>query len=422
MTNPSMIEEIIVVAIFVAGYAAIALEQRIGVSKAAIAVFMAFCCWIVALAEHFGRDQVLIAELDGSLLGVAQIVFYLIGAMAIVMIIDAHNGFWAITRLLRARSKAILLWKVALLSFLLSAVLDNVTTSIVMVTLLRRAVKAPEDRILLAGIVVIAANAGGAWTPIGDVTTSMLWIQGNVTSGPLIARLVLPSILSLVAPLIWLTPSMRGRLAELPAPEPGSPQTPADSTPVLLIGLGALILTPVLKSLLDLPPYLGTLAGLSILWIYTDLGHKTADEFRIPAILRRIDLSSILFFVGILLAVAALESSGALLALSRFVVGLFPNPASSIPVFGVLSSIVDNVPLTAAIIGMFDPAVYPPDTQLWLLTAFCVGTGGSLLIIGSAAGVMVMGLENLSFGVYLRRLTVPALVGYALGCGFLFLF
>ncbi|TFH03672.1 MAG: DUF2238 domain-containing protein, partial [Spirochaetales bacterium] len=380
-----MVMEILLVSgIFIVGYVLITLESRTGVNKAAVSILMAFLCWIVVLAEHIGRDQSALAQLDTSLVGIAQIVFFLLGAMAIVETIDAHNGFLVISRLLRTGNRQLLLWLVAGLTFLMSSVLDNVTTTIVMVTLLRKVLPDRQDRFTFAGMIVIAANAGGAWTPIGDVTTSMLWIGGQVSALGLIAKVGLPSIVALVIPLVWVSRGLRS--AQPAAPCPGALETTATpgSGVVLGIGLGALLLTPVLKATIDLPPYIGTLAGLSVLWAYTDLFRPDEERYQVPTVLRRIDQASLFFFIGILLAVGALESTGILARLATAAVQAFRSPEYTMPLFGIVSALVDNVPLTATAMGMFDLTLYPTDAPLWLLAAFCVGTGGSMLIIGSA--------------------------------------
>ena len=402
---------------FAIGYIAISLENKIKVNKAAIALLAAVFCWVFNFIEHFPADEASLHRLIEHLGEISQVIFFLMGAMTIVELIDSHGGFKIITGFIRTRDKRKLLWVVSIITFFLSSVLDNLTTSIVMVSLLRRLVHDRDDRMIFAGMVIIAANAGGAWSPIGDVTTTMLWIGGQVTTGKLMKLLIIPSLVSLFIPLLYFSFSIKQ------GAYPDSPQgtdSPAQygAKRVFSLGIGSLIFVPIFRAVTNLPPFMGVLLGLGIMWVLTDLIHyQKRDHLKVPSILTRIDFSSVLFFLGILLAVAALETAGILGSLALRMDHYFNNKDIIATVLGLLSAIIDNVPLTAATMGMYSLSSYPADSKLWEMIAYSVGTGGSILIIGSAAGVVVMGMEKISFGWYLKKVSLPVLIGYFLGIG-----
>ena len=406
--------------VFAVAYLAIALEHTIGINKSASALLGAGVLWTLwaVSSDHAGY---LSEDLSESLIGTAQIVFFLMGAMTIVEVIDTHGGFEVITSRIRARYLGTLLWIVCWVSFFLSAVLDNLTTTIVMVSLLRKLLPDRDQRLMCVAMVVIAANAGGAWSPIGDVTTTMLWVGGQISGAAVIPALLLPSLVNLLLPLSLMAYTMRGVAIESPA------DVQADGSLVLTtenerrlifwLGLCVLIAVPTFKSITHLPPFMGVLLGLGILWLIGDLlhGDKPAEQRQqldLSAALGKIDLSSIMFFTGILLAVAVLEHAEILKSLAAWLDAQVGSEALIILLIGMASALVDNVPLVAASMGMYDMHQYPMDSTLWHFLAYCAGTGGSILIIGSAAGVAAMGMERIGFGWYVRKISGLALVGY----------
>jgi Na+/H+ antiporter NhaD/arsenite permease-like protein len=409
----------LVAIIFVVGYAAIALEHSFKVNKAAAALLTGMLVWSVLMVGHVGVHDPERA-LNEHLSGIASILFFLLGAMTVVELMDAHAGFQVITDRITSSNKLVLFWIIGFITFFLSAALDNMTTAIVMCALLRKLLADRTDLWTFSGLVIIAANAGGAWSPIGDVTTIMLWIDGQVTAANIIAKLFLPSLVCLILPMIWLSPSMRGSITR---PDPGSGHntgvTRTQQYTVFLIGLFTLLGVPVFKQITHLPPFMGIMFGLGILWVYTEFIHARGIEERgqlqVTSILRRIDHSSILFFLGILVAVAGLETAGHLGMLAGWLDSHLGNIFAVNTAIGLLSAIVDNVPLVAAAQGMYPMSTYPQDHMFWELLALCAGTGGSILIIGSAAGVAVMGILGIEFGWYLRRMALPACIGYAGG-------
>jgi Na+/H+ antiporter NhaD/arsenite permease-like protein len=350
-------------------------------------------------------------------------VFFLMGAMTMVEIIDAHQGFEIITSRVRATNLARLLWIFASITFLLSAVLDNLTTTIVMVSMTRKILVDREDRLLFAAMIVIAANAGGAWSPMGDITTTMLWIGGQISSLAIVKALLLPSIANLIVPLLWISFVLRGRSVGIahPAVEPSArPVAEWERNLVFFAGSGLLILVPAFKTITHLPVFLVVLFSLAILWIISEVVHRNKNEeerARLTAAeaLKRIDAASIVFFLGILLAVAALEHAGILNALASWLGSTVGRLDAVVLLLGLASAVIDNVPLVAAAMGMYPLAEFPPDSFLWEFLAYCAGTGGSILIIGSAAGVAAMGLERIGFLWYARRISVVAFVGYLVG-------
>ena len=411
------------VIVFVLAYAAIALEHPLQVNKSATALVGAGLLWtIYALASS--DPQRVSNELGESVMGTAQIIFFLLGAMTIVEVVDAHNGFEVITQRIRTTQLSSLMWLVGIVTFFLSAILDNLTTTIVMVSLMRKLLAKHDDRLFFAGIIVIAANAGGAWTPIGDVTTTMLWIGGQITSWNIMRSVFLPSVISLLVPLTMTAYVLRGRPVEAPRADinedTGPVTTAFERNLMFYLGLGILVLVPVFKTLTHLPPFLGILFGLGILWLVGDLVHREKEDefkqrFTLAQALSRIDMSSLTFFVGILLAVATLEHAHILSALAQWLDAHIGRQDVIVVAIGLVSAIVDNVPLVAASMGMYDLKTHPTDSFLWEFLAYCAGTGGSILIIGSAAGVAAMGLEKIHFFWYVRKISGLALVGYLAG-------
>lgn len=501
--------------VFVVGYFAIVLEHWLKLNKSASALLMGVGCWTVHIAA--GDPSAVNAELGHHLGEIAQILFFLLAAMTIVEQVDAHDGFHSITSRVTTTSRRTLLFTIAVLTFLLSAILDNLTTAILMMTLVRRLVADEEDRMSYGAIIVVAANAGGAWSPIGDVTTTMLWVGQQITSTTTIRALLLPSLVSVVVPTLWMARRLEGSvrrpggarrdavraikeslveasptggftsitlpdeaaavgktLAQLnlrarteiavvtvardgggpaaPSPleplrggdvltlsgpserltqgldllitgEGPKPTTPAERRVILLTGVGVLLFVPVFKTLTHLPPVMGILLGLGVLWLVTEVVHKGKEDDRrshlsVGAALHRVDAQSILFFLGILLAIDALQAHGLLGQLAGWLDRTIGNVDLITIAIGVTSSVVDNVPLVAAAQGMYSLETFPTDHGFWLFLAYCAGTGGSILIIGSAAGIAVMGRQNISFGWYLRRVSLPALVGYGAGALF----
>lgn len=412
------------VLVFVVAYAAIALEHPLKINKSASALVGAGVLWtIYALLSG---DQHLVGEqLGESLMGTAQIVFFLMGAMAIVEVVDAHNGFEVITQRIRTTRLSTLMWLVGFVTFFLSAALDNLTTTIVMISLMRKLLAKREDRLFFAGIIVIAANSGGAWSPIGDVTTTMLWIGGQITALAIMKSVLLPALVSMVIPLAITAYVLRGQAVVAPVSAGhGSGIRTSDFERKLMffLGIGILVAVPAFKTLTHLPPFMGILFGLGILWLVGDLVHRhKEDEFKhhltLVHALSRIDMSSLVFFIGILLAVATLEHTHILSDLASWLNQTVGRQDIIVLIIGMVSAIVDNVPLVAASMGMYSLADFPADHFLWQFLAYCAGTGGSILIIGSAAGVAAMGLEKIDFFWYVRKISGLALVGYFAGAG-----
>ena len=410
------------IVLFVLAYAAIALEHPLRVNKTATALVAAGVLWSLYALGAGGAHGVS-HELGESLMGTAQIVFFLMGAMAIVEVVDAHNGFEVLTSRVRTQSMARLAWLVGLVTFFLSAVLDNLTTTIVMVSLMKKLLQRREDRLLFAGFIVIAANAGGAWTPIGDVTTTMLWIGGQITALEIMKGLFVPSMVSLLVPLAAIAAQLRGQPVRSPEridTEGSGGTTAFERKLMFFLGLGILIAVPVFKAATGLPPFMGILLGLGLLWLVGDLVHRHKDDeakahLTLVSALQRIDMSAVLFFVGILLAVATLEHTGLLAAIAQWLDRAVGRQDIIVLLIGLVSAVVDNVPLVAASMGMYSLQQYPADSFLWEFLAYCAGTGGSILIIGSAAGVAAMGLEKIDFFWYVRKVSGWALLGYLAG-------
>jgi Na+/H+ antiporter NhaD/arsenite permease-like protein len=407
-----------VVLIFAVAYVAIALEHPIGISKSASALLGAGLLWTV-YALSTGDHTRVEHELRETLGVTAGIVFFLMGAMTIVEVIDAHDGFEIITSRLETKSLTGLLWLVAWLTFFLSAILDNLTTTIVMVSLIRKLLDRDADRLLFASVIVIAANAGGAWSPIGDVTTTMLWIGGRVSALGIIEALFLASVVNLLVPLAVVTFRLRGQAFTAAASVAASGAV-MERNVIFALGLGVLVLVPAFKQVTHLPPFMGVLFGLGIVWFAGEFLHRSkAPESRqrltVAHALSRIDLSSLMFFVGILLAVATLQHTKLLAALATWFDQTMGRLDVIVLLLGLLSAIVDNVPLVAAAMGMYGVNQYPVDSFLWEFVAYCAGTGGSILIIGSAAGVAAMGIEKIEFLWYARKIAWLAMLGYFAG-------
>lgn len=430
-----------IVIVFVAGYLCIAIESVTKVNKAAVALLMFVFCWTLFMLspgsylENAVGDQtaLIVSEVIEKHLGsTSTTLFFLMGAMTIVEVVDQNGGFNFVRDMLSTKSKKALLWRIALLTFILSSILDNLTTSIVMIMILRKLVSDRKDRLIYASLVIIAANSGGAFSPIGDVTTIMLWNKGLITALGVISEILVPSVVSMVIPAYILSLSLKGSFVA--AGDEGEVET-ADGgltafqrKMIFLLGVGGLIFVPVFKSITHLPPFVGILLVLGVLWTVTEIFYRNCSEEdgsgtrkRITNILTRIDMGTILFFLGILMAVACLETIGVLTMLGEGLDVVFEgNHYMVTGIIGILSSIVDNVPLVAGCMGMYpveaagDMAV---DGIFWQLLAYCAGVGGSMLIIGSAAGVVVMGLEKISFGWYMKHITWIAFVGYMAGIG-----
>ena len=412
----------ILIVIFILAYAAIAFEHPLGINKTASALIGAGLLWTVYAI--LSDDPHLISEqLGESLMGTAQIVFFLMGAMAIVEVVDAHNGFEVITSRINTSKLSTLMWMIGFVAFFLSAILDNLTTTIVMVSLMKKLLNQREDRLFFAGVIVIAANAGGAWTAIGDVTTTMLWIGGQISALGIMKGLFLPSLVNLLVPLFVISFMLGVRPVIAPEKKQSDHligTTSFERNVMFFLGLSILVSVPVFKTVTHLPPFMGILFGLGILWMVGDLIHrkKEYDEkehFTLVRALTRIDLSSIVFFVGILLAVACLEHTHVLTSLAKWLDDIVGRQDVIVMLIGLASAIVDNVPLVAASMGMYSLAQFPIDSFLWEFMAYCAGTGGSILIIGSAAGVAAMGLEKIDFFWYVKKISGLALIGYLAG-------
>eukprot|EP00898_Chlorokybus_atmophyticus_P004899 jgi/Chlat1/540/Chrsp103S08599 len=417
-------------AVFALGYSGIIFEEALTFNKGGVGLLMATFLWVIHAMGATGG--VAGEELKEALASVSEVVFFLWGAMTIVETVDAHQasrddggdlqGFKLITDAIRTRSTIPLFWAIGGITFCMSAVLDNLTSTIVMVSLLRKLIPDPELRKYFGATVVIAANAGGAWTPIGDVTTTMLWINGQISTLPTMRDLLLPAMVSLVVPLTLMTafePALR-QAPELPPKDNDELLAPRGRL-VFFCGLAALLGVPVFKAATGLPPYMGMLGGLGALWLLTDAIHYGEEQdrvhLRVPQALARIDTQGIIFFLGILLSISSLESSGVLTQLAEYLNTHVPGQALIATTIGLVSAVIDNVPLVAATMGMYPLQQFPQDASLWQLIAYCAGTGGSILIIGSAAGVAFMGMEKADFFWYSKKVSLVALAGYLAGIG-----
>lgn len=412
----------IIIIIFIIGYVLIAFEHPIKINKSATAIVTGVLCWtLYALSSQNQIEEIThhLAEHFGE---ISAILFFLLGAMTIVELVDAYHGFRIITDRIDTNNPKTLLWIICWVTFFLSALLDNLTTSIVMVSLIRKLVPNKEMRLFFAGMIVIAANAGGAWSPIGDVTTTMLWIGGQISAGGIVKSIFLPSVICMIVPLLYLQFTLKGELGTSRNSESHHIRhlPIKGSKAMLFLGISGLISVPIFKTVTHLPPYLGMLLALGILWIVSELINPHMDEkekkpYTAAGALARIDVPSVLFFLGILLAVAALDAMKVLHHFALFLDESLGDNRIIITLIGILSSIVDNVPLVAASMGMYSITQFPQDHMIWEYLAYCAGTGGSLLIIGSAAGVAVMGMEKIDFIWYLKRITLLAMLGYLAG-------
>jgi len=416
------------IVIFVLGYLAIALEHPVKVDKAASALITGVLVWTLFVLS--GADQHFIEEqLLHHLSEISSILFFLLGAMTIVELVDAHEGFSIITDKITTKNRVKLLWIVSILTFFFSAALDNLTTTIVMVSLLRKLIDDKYERWFFAGIVVVAANAGGAWSPIGDVTTTMLWIGGQLTTMTIIKTLIVPSIVAMIVPLTVLSFTMKGEIVrpvEVGNEEDLDPTTAFERNLIFFLGVAGLLFVPIFKTLTHLPPFMGMMLSLGVLWLVTEIIHRSKNkedksQLSVIGVLRKIDTASVLFFLGILLAVAGLQSAGHLAVMAQNLNEWFGGDIYAINiVIGLLSAIVDNVPLVAGSMGMYEITSvgnFAQDGVFWQFLAFCAGTGGSALIIGSAAGVAAMGIEKIDFVWYLKKISILALLGYFAGAG-----
>ncbi len=459
------------IVVFIAGYIFIAIEHDVGINKAATAIVLGMSLWVMymlcgaetvisANADAFGHflnanpdyrglsiDAQCLKFITGDqivhFLGEhSQIIFYLMGAMTIVELIDVHGGFAVVTNKITTRDKRGLLWILAFITFFMSALLDNLTTAIVMTMLIRKLVAVKRDRWLYAGIVIISANSGGAWTPTGDVTTIMLWIDDKITTLEILKTLFLPSLVSMIVPLLFVTKYLGGGEVATPAithrQNASLIVSSRERLSILILGISVFLCVPIFKAITHLPPFMGVLLGLGVVWVYMELLYNRkknvsdSKQYRIQNILSRIDTTTILFFLGILMAVAALQCAGVLAWVSEFLDSSVHNVYVINSIIGVLSSIVDNVPLVAGAMGAYDmPSIsaaaasanpeyamnFIQDGAFWMCLAYCAGVGGSILIIGSAAGVVVMGLEKITFSWYMRNISFIALLGYFAGMG-----
>lgn len=410
---------VLIIIVFVLGYIAIAFEHPLKLNKAASALITGVLCWTIYILQS--SDMHIVNEALLHHLGeTASILFFLLGAMTIVELIDSHNGFDIITQKINTTNKRKLLFIITGISFFLSALLDNLTTAIVMVSLCTKLLQDKEDRLWFAGTIVIAANAGGAWSPLGDVTTTMLWIGGQITALNIMAQLILPSLAVCILPTLLIGYRFKGKkVAAIPVSSCTETEK-REGRIILIAGLGFLIFVPIFKTVTHLPPFMGMLLALGLMWVITTFIHKTkepelAQRYTVANALQKIDTPSILFFLGILLAVAALQSNGTLKEVANGLSSTLKDDYLIGTTLGLLSAVVDNVPLVAASQGMYDLATYPTDHPFWEFLALTTGTGGSAIIIGSAAGVAVMGIEKVDFMWYLKKISWLALVGFAAG-------
>jgi Na+/H+ antiporter NhaD/arsenite permease-like protein len=407
--------------IFLIGYIIIALEHKVKADKAAVALMLGILLWLILA---FGGSDLSenIIQLKEHFEEIAEILFFLLGAMTIVELIDTHDGFAVIRKKIGTKKKVKLLWLLSLLTFFLSSVLDNLTTTIVMIAIVKKFMDSNEDLWTFGGFIIIAANAGGAWSPIGDITTIMLWNGGQISSVAIINSVFLASLACLLVPLIIISSRFRGTLISDSVKKEPADKTikSGESNFILVFGVALLLLVPIFKSITHLPPFMGMLFSLSVFWLIAEFIHrkKTTSEkhyFSVSATIKKIDTPSILFFLGILLAVAAMQTNGSLDILGKVLDNNFNNFYIINGLLGFISSIIDNVPLVAGAMGMYDMQLYPQDHQFWTFLAYCAGTGGSLLVIGSAAGIAAMGILKIDFLWYLKHIAWLALIGYLAG-------
>ena len=413
----------ILLIVFALGYLAITLEHTIKINKSATALITAVLCWTLIISNAASKELI-IEQLSHHLSSISEIVFFLLGAMTIVEIIDAHDGFQNITESIKTTNKTKLIWLISVITFFLSAVLDNLTTTIVMISILNKLIEDKKTKWLLLGLVIISSNAGGAWSPIGDVTTTMLWIGGQISPLNIIQQTFLASLVSMIVPTLIINYIIKGNIELKPNVENNLNfnTNSFERNLIFYVGIGCLLFVPIFKTITHLPPYMGILLSLGIIWTITELIHKRKRDnekgiLSVSHALRKIDTPSILFFFGILMSISSLE-----------VIGILPQMASTLNssvgninvvaiCIGLLSAVFDNVPLVAALQSMYSLNDYPQDHYFWELLAFTAGTGGSCLIIGSAAGVAVMGIEKIDFFWYLKKMSWIALIGFIAGVG-----
>lgn len=409
----------LIIFVFIAGYFAIAFEQPLKLNKAASALITGVLCWTIYILQSHESNTVN-EELVSHLGDIASILFFLLGAMTIVELIDSHDGFSIITQNIKTTNTPALLLIITTITFFLSSLLDNLTTAIVMIALCSKILNKKEDRLWFAGIIVIAANAGGAWSPLGDVTTTMLWIGGQITALSIIKQLLLPSLMACIVPALLVAYRYRGKKITAIPQSIVTDKEKKEGKIILFAGIGFLIFVPLFKTFTHLPPFMGMLLALGLMWVITTIIHKRksdeiAEKYTVARALQKIDTPSILFFLGILLAVAALQSAGILQQLAAILSTTLKNDYLIGAALGLLSALVDNVPLVAASQGMFDLTTYPPDHPFWEFLALTTGTGGSIIIIGSAAGVAAMGIERINFMWYLKNIGWLAFIGFIAG-------
>ena len=407
----------LLISIFSIGYIAIILEYYIKINKSAVALFIGVTCWTLYLFSSQADVSQDLKDLGHHVSEISQIIFFLMGAMTLVELIDAHQGFKIITDRIKPTSERKMFWIVSSLTFFLSAVLDNLTTTILMVSLLRKLVPLRQERFLLSCMVVIAANAGGAWTPIGDVTTTMLWINGQLSSTAVMRSLFFPSLISMLIPLLWFSLRSKHKITP-PALEQKKTAVEPGAKVVFLLGVGGLVCVPIFKAVTGLPPFMGVILALALLWLVTDLMHHKYEErihLRVPHILTRVDTSGILFFLGILLCVDSLQTAGILQVVADWLTVTVKSQSLIATLIGFFSAIIDNVPLVAAIMGMYPLQTYPIDSSFWHMIAYAAGTGGSILIVGSSSGVALMSIEKIDFVSYMPKMTLPTAVGFLIG-------
>ena len=410
---------VIIICVFILGYAAIAFEHSLKLDKAASALITGVVTWTIYILQSDSGYRVS-EELLHHMGEIASILFFLLGAMTVVSLIDSHNGFDFIAEKINTSSKQKLLLLVALITFFLSALLDNLTTAIVMTSLCAKILPEKEDRLWFAGMIVIAANAGGAWSPLGDVTTTMLWLGRQITALSIIKELILPSIAVCVFPALFISWKFRGQKINHVVQPVRSGKEKTEGRIILFAGIGFLVFVPVFKTITHLPPFMGMLLALGLMWVITTIIHKgkeagVAQKYTVTKALQKVDTPSILFFLGILLAVSALQSFGVLKSMATWLNGSLKNDYLIGIALGLLSAVVDNVPLVAAAQGMYDLNTYPTDHHFWEFLALTTGTGGSAIIIGSAAGVAAMGIEHIDFMWYLKKIALLALIGFVAG-------
>jgi len=410
-----------IILVFLSGYLAIVAEQKIRINKAAIALITGTLAWTVFILFSSTKETI-VASIGNHMADISGILFFLIGAMTIVELIDSHDGFDIIPAVIRTRNKRRLLWIISLITFFLSAILDNLTTTIVMVSITRKLIPDERDRWFFAGMIIIAANAGGCWSPMGDVSTTMLWIGNQITAFNIILKLILPSLVCLLVPLTLATFMIKpGIVGHVKKTNSNSNEVSRfEKTLVFFAGMFVLLFVPFFKTLTHLPPFIAMLLALGLMWCLTEIVHRNKQEkergpLSVVHALRKIDSPTILFFLGILLCISALQSSGILINWAGYLVMHIPNQSLTLMLIGMLSSIVDNVPLVAAVQGMFPLTLYPTDHFFWEFLAYATGTGGSILIIGSAAGVAAMGMEQIPFFWFFKRITLLALSGFLSG-------